>query len=219
MTEYDYWKIFPRMPQKVTLGDITVRDGFQHLEKFISTRAKIFYAEEMIFAGCRNIEVTNLGNPYLMPQFSDAEEVLAHLRSDRFKARCHKRGVNTDDLTITAVTIREPSVDRAALVMDARLRNYIQGSEIAFSTLKASGVILELIYLDASDDVLIRRFSQTRRRHPLSGDNLRLGLQEERKLLSPLRAHASDCIDTSELTVHELKKLIQDRYRVGGTQC
>ncbi len=37
MTEYDYWKIFPRMPKKVTLGDITVRDGFQHLEKFIST--------------------------------------------------------------------------------------------------------------------------------------------------------------------------------------
>jgi hydroxymethylglutaryl-CoA lyase len=37
MTEYDYWKVFPRMPQKVTIGDITVRDGFQHLEKFIST--------------------------------------------------------------------------------------------------------------------------------------------------------------------------------------
>ena len=50
MTEYDYWKIFPRMPRKVTIGDITVRDGFQHLEKFISTRAKIFYAEELIFA-------------------------------------------------------------------------------------------------------------------------------------------------------------------------
>ena len=83
MTEYDYWKIFPRMPKKVTLGDITVRDGFQHLEKFISTRAKIFYAEEMIFAGCRNIEVTNLGNPFLMPQFRDAEELLAHMRSDR----------------------------------------------------------------------------------------------------------------------------------------
>ncbi len=63
MTEYDYWKIFPRMPKKVTIGDITVRDGFQHLEKFISTAAKITYLEELIFAGCRNIEVTNLGNP------------------------------------------------------------------------------------------------------------------------------------------------------------
>ena len=113
MTEYDLWKIFPRMPEKVTIGDITVRDGFQHLEKFISTRAKIFYAEEMIFAGCRNIEVTNLGNPYLLPQFSDAEEVLGYLRGERFKKRCAKRGVNPDDVCITAVTIREPAVDRA----------------------------------------------------------------------------------------------------------
>ena len=113
MTEYDYWKVFPRMPKKVTIGDITIRDGFQHLEKFISTRAKIFYAEELIFAGCRNIEVTNLGNPYLMPQFSDAEEILAHLRSDRFKKRCSRKGINPDDVVITAVTIREGAVDRA----------------------------------------------------------------------------------------------------------
>lgn len=113
MTEYDYHNIFPRMPRKVTLGDITIRDGFQHVEKFISTRAKLYYAEEMIFAGCKNIEVTNLGNPYLMPQFQDAEEILAHLRSDRFKQRCSKKGINYEDITITAVTIREPSVDRA----------------------------------------------------------------------------------------------------------
>jgi hydroxymethylglutaryl-CoA lyase len=113
MTEYDYWKIFPRMPRKVTIGDITVRDGFQHLEKFISTRAKIFYAEEMIFAGCKNIEVTNLGNPFLMPQFADAEKVLAHLRTDRFRERCAKKGINIDEVCITAVTIREPGVDRA----------------------------------------------------------------------------------------------------------
>jgi len=113
MSEYDLWKVFPRMPKKVTIGDITVRDGFQHLEKFISTRAKLFYAQELVFAGCRNIEVTNLGNPYLLPQFSDAEEVLSHLRSDMFKRRCKKRGVNPDDVCITAVTIREPAVDKA----------------------------------------------------------------------------------------------------------
>lgn len=113
MTEYDYWKIFPRMPRKVTIGDITVRDGFQHLEKFVSTRAKVFYAQEMIYAGCREIEVTNLGNPYLMPQFSDAQEVLRELRSERFKNSCAKRGINYDDITITAVTIRERAVDQA----------------------------------------------------------------------------------------------------------
>ena len=70
MTEHDLWKIHPRMPRKVRIGDITIRDGFQHLEKFISTRAKIYYLEELVFAGCREIEVTNLGNAYLMPQFS-----------------------------------------------------------------------------------------------------------------------------------------------------
>ncbi len=113
MTEYDYWKIFPRMPRKVTIGDITIRDGFQHLEKFISTRAKIFYLEELIFAGCRNIEVTNLGNPYLMPQFSDADELFKHLRSDRFKQRCRRKGVDYDEIVLTAITIREPAVDRA----------------------------------------------------------------------------------------------------------
>jgi len=113
MTEYDYWKIFPRMPKKVTIGDITVRDGFQHEEKFISTQAKKFYLEELIFAGCRNIEVTNLGNPFLMPQFRDAEELLAHLRSDRFKQRCAKTGVNYDDIVFTAITIREGAVNRA----------------------------------------------------------------------------------------------------------
>ncbi len=113
MTEYDYWKIFPRMPKKVNIGDITIRDGFQHEEKFISTAAKVFYLEELIFAGAREIEVTNLGNPYLMPQFRDAEELLAHLRGDRFKKRCERKGVNYDDLCLTAITIREPAVDRA----------------------------------------------------------------------------------------------------------
>jgi hydroxymethylglutaryl-CoA lyase len=113
MTEYDYWKIFPRMPKKVTIGDITIRDGFQHEEKFISTQAKKFYLEELIFAGCRNIEVTNLGNPYIMPQFRDAEELFEHLRGDRFRTRCERKGINYDDVCLTAITIREPSVDRA----------------------------------------------------------------------------------------------------------
>ncbi|MCG8638265.1 MAG: pyruvate carboxyltransferase [Desulfobacterales bacterium] len=113
MTEYDYWKIFPRMPKKVTIGDITVRDGFQHLEKFISTPAKITYLEELIFAGCRHIEVTNLGNPRRMPQFADSDELLAHFRSDKFVKRAAKKGVDMKDVVLTAITIREQSVDRA----------------------------------------------------------------------------------------------------------
>ncbi len=113
LTEYDMRKIFPRMPEKVTIGDITVRDGFQHEEKFISTEAKKFYLEELIFAGCRNIEVTNLGNPRNMPQFSDAEALLKYLNGDIFKKKCAKRGIRREDICLTAITIREPSVDRA----------------------------------------------------------------------------------------------------------
>ncbi len=113
VTEYDYWKIFPRMPKKITLSDVTMRDGFQHEEKFISTEAKKFYLEELILAGCRNIEVNNLGNPYIMPQFKDAEEILIHLRGDRFRKRCERNGISEDDICLTCVTIREKSVDRA----------------------------------------------------------------------------------------------------------
>lgn len=112
-TEYDYWKIFPKMAKRVSIGDITLRDGFQHEERFISTRAKIHYLEELIFAGCRNIEVTNLGNPYLMPQFADAEQIFTHLRGQQFKTKCKKRGIDINDICFTAITIRQQAVERA----------------------------------------------------------------------------------------------------------
>jgi hydroxymethylglutaryl-CoA lyase len=113
-TEYDYWKIFPRMPKKVAIGDITIRDGFQHEERFVSTNAKIFYGQEMILAGCRELEVTNLGAPTTTPQFADADEVMKAMRSDEFKKRCARAGINIDkDVVLTCVTIRETAVDRA----------------------------------------------------------------------------------------------------------
>jgi len=110
----------------------------------------------------------------------------------------------------------EPQVERVALVADSRLRNYIEAYALASLTLQSSGVDLEVVFLDASDEVLIRRFSQTRRPHPLNGDDLLAGLREERKLLEPMRAQAAVFIDTSELTVHQLKQVIQDRYRGGA---
>jgi UPF0042 nucleotide-binding protein len=111
----------------------------------------------------------------------------------------------------------EPTVDYAALVMDARVLNYLEGYARAFEELNRGGHVLEVVYLDASDEVLIRRFSQTRRKHPM-GDDLNLCLAEERKLLAPLRAHASTCIDTSEMTPHQLKEVIQERYEEHGSQ-
>jgi hydroxymethylglutaryl-CoA lyase len=98
-------------PKNVTLGDITIRDGFQHEEKFISTDAKVYYAEQLILAGFGRLEVTNLGNPFGMPQFKDADDVLRRIRESKL---LKKAGVDVArDVEITAVTIREKSVDRA----------------------------------------------------------------------------------------------------------
>ena len=113
MSEHDLFKTHPRMPRRVRLGDITVRDGFQHEEVFIPTEAKIYYLQELAFAGVRRIEVTNLGNPRVMPQFKDAEEVLMGVHDEIFIKRLKKRGINPDDIEWTAITIREPGVDRA----------------------------------------------------------------------------------------------------------
>jgi len=113
MIEHDLFKVHPRMPKKVRLGDITARDGFQHEESWIPTEAKIYYLQELAFAGVKRMEVTNLGNARIMPQFKDAEEVLKGVHDDIFKKRLNKRGLKHEDLEWTAVTIREPSVDRA----------------------------------------------------------------------------------------------------------
>lgn len=101
---------FYRVPRKVKVGDITIRDGFQHEEKFISTKAKLFYAEQLILAGVKSIEVTNLGNPAGMPQFQDADEVMEGLVNSKALKRA---GISRDDYEITCVTIREKAVDRA----------------------------------------------------------------------------------------------------------
>jgi hydroxymethylglutaryl-CoA lyase len=111
--KYDLFQLFERMPKKVTIGDITIRDGFQHEEHFIPTRAKIYYLHELAFAGLRRMEVTNLGNPRIMPQFEDAEELLKAVHSDIFKKRLTKRGIRHEDIEWTCITIRESAVDRA----------------------------------------------------------------------------------------------------------
>ncbi len=94
-------------PKKVTIGDITVRDGFQHEEIFIPTDAKVWLAEQLILAGFRHIEVTNLGNPSGMPQFKDADEVLKRIRSSKVVASY------LDRVSVTAITIREKAIERA----------------------------------------------------------------------------------------------------------
>jgi hydroxymethylglutaryl-CoA lyase len=94
-------------PKKVTIGDITVRDGFQHEEKFIPTAAKIWVLEQSILAGFNHLEVTNFGNPKGMPQFSDADAVFKGIRKSKL-VKDH-----LDKVKLTAVTIRERAIERA----------------------------------------------------------------------------------------------------------
>ncbi len=94
-------------PKKVVIGDITVRDGFQHEEKFIPTDAKLWVAEQLVLAGVKHLELTNLGNPKGMPQFKDAEPLLKGLRNSKKVAHL------INDVKITCVTIREKAIERA----------------------------------------------------------------------------------------------------------
>ena len=114
MSEYDLFKVHPRMPRKVRLADITVRDGFQHEEAWIPTEAKVYYLQELALAGVKRLEATNLGSPRIMPQFKDAEEVLKGIKQDEYFARrLGRKGLKPENIEWTAITIREPAVDRA----------------------------------------------------------------------------------------------------------
>ena len=103
--------------------------------------------------------------------------------------------------------------EQAAVGVDAREGEFLSSSREVFAALRKEGHQLEVLFLDADDDVLVRRFSETRRRHPLSGDDLREGIARERDILRPLREEASAYVDTANLNVHQLKGVIHERYR------
>lgn len=103
--------------------------------------------------------------------------------------------------------------EQAAVGVDAREGEFLSSSREVFQALRKEGHQLEVLFLDAEDDVLVRRFSETRRRHPLSGDDLREGIAREREILKSLREEASAYVDTGNLNVHQLKGVVHERYR------
>jgi UPF0042 nucleotide-binding protein len=104
--------------------------------------------------------------------------------------------------------------DKLAIAIDARQRRNLTAWQTTLAKMRGAGHRLEVMFLDASDEVLLRRFSETRRRHPLSGDDLSEGVRLDRQVMGEMREGAA-VIDTSNLTMHQLKAIIQDRY--GGT--
>lgn len=107
-------------------------------------------------------------------------------------------------------TSRE-EVHRVALGIDARERLFLGGFQNAFDEIRRAGVRLEVMYLEASDDVLVRRFSETRRPHPAAvGGAVEDGIRRERDALRELREVADRIVDTSALTVHELRAALRE---------
>lgn len=114
-----------------------------------------------------------------------------------------------------------PPTRPLALGTDPRNRDYSAQALIgAVDRLVADPAVLaDLVYLDCRADVLVRRFSETRRRHPLAPeDRPLLGIELERDLLAPVRARAGILIDTSEMTPHELRAEMQRWFAPSGQQ-
>ena len=114
-------------------------------------------------------------------------------------------------LELSSASVGEYS--KIALVMDLREREFLRTYREVFSRLSAEGYQLEILFLEASDDVLVRRYSETRRTHPLAeGQDLVEGIRQEREMLAPLRSMATLVVDTSTYNVHELQLAIRELF-------
>ncbi len=102
------------------------------------------------------------------------------------------------------------NIEKVALVIDIRGGNFFNDVFESLDKLKSKGYKYTILFLDASDDVLIKRFKELRRPHPLSpGDRVVEGIEKEREKLSELKEKANNIIDTSNLTIGMLKEEIK----------
>jgi RNase adapter protein RapZ len=113
------------------------------------------------------------------------------------------------DLTTTA----GPDVARLAVAVDVRGRSFFAALRTALAELTRRGVGHRLLFLDAVDEALVRRFESVRRPHPLQGDGRLLdGIARERELMGDLRGSADTVIDTSHLNVHQLTAKVAEAF-------
>ena len=109
------------------------------------------------------------------------------------------------------------TIRRAALVVDVREGAFLEHFPEVLGRLRKEDHPVTLLFLEASDDVLIRRFSESRRPHPLAvNEPLETGIRREREVLAGLRSMADILVDTSRTNVHELKKYIHDNFQEKG---
>jgi UPF0042 nucleotide-binding protein len=108
-------------------------------------------------------------------------------------------------------------VEKAAVASDVRGGAYFDGLVRVLDDLDGRGVPYRLLYLEAADPVLINRFKETRRRHPLAnGGSVESALSDERELLAPLKERADVSIDTSDLSAARLRKVVADKMLPHG---
>jgi RNase adapter protein RapZ len=107
----------------------------------------------------------------------------------------------------------DAEIDRAALLVDAREGENLKRLPALYKQIRKE-VPARLVFIEASDEALLRRFSETRRPHPLGRHRtVREGLRRERKLMAPIRKLADVVIDTTKFNVHELRQFIIDRFQ------
>jgi RNase adapter protein RapZ len=120
--------------------------------------------------------------------------------------------------TMASLSTRDDTrLDKVAIVVDVRERGFLAEFPRVYRRLKAqTGVKPLLIFLDASDSAIVRRFSETRRPHPLAADrSVSEAIAEERRRLDVIRAMADLILDTSNMTVHELRRRFMEMSRDG----
>jgi len=109
---------------------------------------------------------------------------------------------------------------RIALGLDLRGGQFLKDWPDVLATLRAAGHHVQVVFFDATDEVLLRRFNETRRPHPLAGSgSIQQGIGRERKALENMRGLADRVIDTSDLNVHQLKQEMEQHFnRMSSTR-
>ncbi len=109
------------------------------------------------------------------------------------------------------------ALPRVAVVLDVRGQEFFPEVQTALGELREQGVVVRVLFLDASDEALVRRFESVRRPHPLQADGRILdGIRRERELVAALRGGADLLVDTSELNVHQLGARVTDSFGEEG---
>ena len=106
------------------------------------------------------------------------------------------------------------NIDRVAIATDMRERGFLEDFPEAHQRLQERGFVTSVVFLHARDDVLVRRFSESRRPHPLQREDMSLeeAVESERVRLAPIRRLADHVIDTSDRTVHELRSYVIEKF-------